>query len=43
VIVRPDFYAFGSVPAAEELPSLLDDLSLQLHLTSTPTGSGALA
>jgi 2-polyprenyl-6-methoxyphenol hydroxylase-like FAD-dependent oxidoreductase len=43
VIVRPDFYVFGSVPAAEELPSLLDDLSSQLHLTSTPTGSGALA
>jgi len=43
VIVRPDFYVFGSVPAADELPALLDDLSSQLHLTSTPTGSGALA
>jgi 2-polyprenyl-6-methoxyphenol hydroxylase-like FAD-dependent oxidoreductase len=43
VIVRPDFYVFGSVSAAEELPALLDDLSCQLHLTSTPTGSGALA
>jgi len=43
VIVRPDFYVFGSVPAAEQLPALLDDLSSQLHLTSTPTGSGALA
>jgi 3-(3-hydroxy-phenyl)propionate hydroxylase len=42
VIVRPDFYVFGSVPAAEGLPALLDDLSSQLHLTSTPTGSGAL-
>ena len=42
-IVRPDFYVFGSVPAAEELPALLDDLASQLHLTSTPTGSGALA
>jgi 3-(3-hydroxy-phenyl)propionate hydroxylase len=43
VIVRPDFYVFGSVPAAEELPALLDDLGSRLHLTSTPTGSGALA
>jgi 2-polyprenyl-6-methoxyphenol hydroxylase-like FAD-dependent oxidoreductase len=42
VVVRPDFYVFGSVQAAEELPGLLDDLSSQLHLT-TPTGSGALA
>jgi 2-polyprenyl-6-methoxyphenol hydroxylase-like FAD-dependent oxidoreductase len=42
VIVRPDFYVFGSVPAAEELPALLDDLSSQLHLTSIPTRSGAL-
>ncbi|HEX4188626.1 MAG TPA: bifunctional 3-(3-hydroxy-phenyl)propionate/3-hydroxycinnamic acid hydroxylase [Solirubrobacteraceae bacterium] len=43
VIVRPDFYVFGSAAAAEELPGLLDDLTSQLHLTSTPTGSGALA
>ncbi len=43
VIVRPDFYVFGSVPTAEELPALLDDLASQLHLTWTPTGSGALA
>jgi 2-polyprenyl-6-methoxyphenol hydroxylase-like FAD-dependent oxidoreductase len=42
-IVRPDFYVFGSVQAAEQLPALLDDLSSQLHLTSTPTGSGAFA
>lgn len=42
VIVRPDFYVFGSVQAAEQLPSLLDDLGSQLHLTTTPTGSGAL-
>jgi hypothetical protein len=43
VIVRPDFYVFGSVQAATELPALLDDLSSQLHLTSAPTGSGAFA
>ena len=42
VIVRPDFYVFGSAPSAEALPPLLDDLALQLHLNSTPTGSGAL-
>jgi 2-polyprenyl-6-methoxyphenol hydroxylase-like FAD-dependent oxidoreductase len=33
VLVRPDFYAFGSVPAAEGLPALLEDLRSQLHLT----------
>ena len=32
VIVRPDFYVFGSAPSAEALPPLLDDLALQLHL-----------
>jgi 2-polyprenyl-6-methoxyphenol hydroxylase-like FAD-dependent oxidoreductase len=43
VLVRPDFYVFGSVPAPDELPGLLDDLRSQLHLTLTTADSGALA
>jgi 2-polyprenyl-6-methoxyphenol hydroxylase-like FAD-dependent oxidoreductase len=43
VLVRPDFYVFGSAAAAEELPALLDDLRTKLHLVSTPASSGALA
>ncbi len=43
VLVRPDFYVFGSAPSAEQLPALLDDLRSQLHLTSTPATAGALA
>jgi 2-polyprenyl-6-methoxyphenol hydroxylase-like FAD-dependent oxidoreductase/catechol 2,3-dioxygenase-like lactoylglutathione lyase family enzyme len=31
VLVRPDFYAFGSVGSPEELPALLEDLRSQLH------------
>jgi hypothetical protein len=42
VLVRPDFYVFGSAPAAEDLPALLDDLRSQLHITSTPASSGVL-
>ena len=42
VLVRPDFYVFGSAPTAEDLPALLDDLRSQLYLTSTPASSGAL-
>jgi 2-polyprenyl-6-methoxyphenol hydroxylase-like FAD-dependent oxidoreductase len=36
VLVRPDFYVFGSARSAEELPALLDDLRTQLQ-TSTPS------
>jgi len=43
VLVRPDFYVFGSAAKAEELPALLDDLRTTLHLVSTPASSGALA
>jgi 2-polyprenyl-6-methoxyphenol hydroxylase-like FAD-dependent oxidoreductase len=43
VLIRPDFYVFGSVGAAEELPALLDDLRSQLHILSIPANSGALA
>lgn len=32
VLVRPDFYAFGSAADADDLPALLDDLSAQLPL-----------
>ncbi len=42
VLVRPDFYVFGSASSAEQLPALLDALRSQLHLTSTPTTAGAL-
>ena len=41
VLVRPDFYVFGSAPSAEALPALLDDLRSQLHLTSRPATAGA--
>jgi catechol 2,3-dioxygenase-like lactoylglutathione lyase family enzyme len=36
VLVRPDFYVFGSAPSARELPALLKDLRSQLLITSTP-------
>ena len=42
VLVRPDFYVFGSCSSAEALPELLDDLKSQLQLTLTPTTAGAL-
>jgi 2-polyprenyl-6-methoxyphenol hydroxylase-like FAD-dependent oxidoreductase len=42
VLVRPDFYVFGSASSPEQLPALLDDLRSQLHLTSRPATSGAL-
>ena len=41
VLVRPDFYAFGSCRSAGELPELLDDLRSQLQLTYTPAIAGA--
>ena len=43
VIVRPDFYVFGSVPAAEELPALLDDLTIAASPHFDTHSSGALA
>ena len=42
VLVRPDYYVFGSASSAEQLPALLDDLRSQLHLTSTPATAGAI-
>ncbi len=42
VLVRPDFYVFGSAPSANALPELLDDLRSQLQLTSTSATAGAL-
>jgi 2-polyprenyl-6-methoxyphenol hydroxylase-like FAD-dependent oxidoreductase len=41
VLVRPDFYVFGSCGSAGELPELLDDLRSQLQLTYTPATAGA--
>jgi 2-polyprenyl-6-methoxyphenol hydroxylase-like FAD-dependent oxidoreductase len=41
VLVRPDFYVFGSATSREEVPHLLDDLRTQLAIT-TPSISGAL-
>ena len=43
VLVRPDFYVFGSAASPAEVPELLDDLRSQLSLSSTPTSSGARA
>jgi 2-polyprenyl-6-methoxyphenol hydroxylase-like FAD-dependent oxidoreductase len=42
VLVRPDFYVFGSASSPEQLPLLLDDLRSQLHLTPTPATAGAI-
>ena len=42
VLVRPDFYVFGSATSAEQMPLLLDDLRSQLHLISTPATAGAI-
>ena len=42
VLVRPDFYVFGSCPSPGELPDLLDDLRTQLQLTYTTATAGAL-
>jgi 3-(3-hydroxy-phenyl)propionate hydroxylase len=36
VVVRPDFYVFGGVASPEAVPALLDDLRIQLSITSTP-------
>jgi catechol 2,3-dioxygenase-like lactoylglutathione lyase family enzyme len=41
VLVRPDFYVFGSAPSARELPALFEDLRSQLLITTTPASSGA--
>jgi 2-polyprenyl-6-methoxyphenol hydroxylase-like FAD-dependent oxidoreductase len=43
VLVRPDFYVFGAAASAEAVPELLQDLQVQLHLTSKPATSGVLA
>jgi 2-polyprenyl-6-methoxyphenol hydroxylase-like FAD-dependent oxidoreductase/catechol 2,3-dioxygenase-like lactoylglutathione lyase family enzyme len=44
VVVRPDFYVFGSARSAQELPSLLDDLGRRLHMQTTPTrGADSMA
>ena len=40
VLVRPDFYVFGSADSAEDIPHLLDDFMTQLPIT-TSTTSGA--
>jgi 2-polyprenyl-6-methoxyphenol hydroxylase-like FAD-dependent oxidoreductase len=42
VLVRPDFYVFGSCLSPGELPDLLDDLRTQLQLTFTTATAGAL-
>jgi catechol 2,3-dioxygenase-like lactoylglutathione lyase family enzyme len=40
VVIRPDFYVFGSAASPEELPALLDDVRLQLHIAPTPSTTG---
>ncbi len=42
VLVRPDFYVFGSTPSPEQLPALLDDFRTRLHITPTPATTGAI-
>ena len=42
VVVRPDFYVYGSAPTPERVGPLLDELRTTLSLTSTPTTAGAL-
>jgi 2-polyprenyl-6-methoxyphenol hydroxylase-like FAD-dependent oxidoreductase len=42
VLVRPDFYVFGSAPSSQELPGLLEDFQSQLQLTSPPATAGVL-
>ena len=37
VLVRPDFYVFGSAAAPDDLPALVDDLR-----TLIPTTNGAM-
>jgi 2-polyprenyl-6-methoxyphenol hydroxylase-like FAD-dependent oxidoreductase len=41
VLVRPDFYVFGSAGSPQELPALLEDLRSGLSLTTTPITAGA--
>ena len=41
VLVRPDFYVFGSASSPSELPELLGDLRAQLQMTPTLAPSGA--
>jgi 2-polyprenyl-6-methoxyphenol hydroxylase-like FAD-dependent oxidoreductase len=36
VLIRPDFYAFGSVASRDELPALVSDLRAQLALETKP-------
>ena len=36
VLVRPDFYVFGSVASRDELPALIGDLRAQLALETKP-------
>jgi hypothetical protein len=42
VLIRPDFYVFGSAASAADVPALLDDLRSQLQMTRSAT-SGAPA
>jgi hypothetical protein len=41
VLVRPDFYVFGSAASQDDVPRLLDDLRKHLAVP-TPTSSGAV-
>ena len=40
IVIRPDYYVFGGVPYAGQLPHLVDDLRRQLRL-STPRSHGS--
>jgi flavoprotein hydroxylase len=37
VVVRPDFYVFGAVSSADDLPALVRDLRQQLSISQEVT------
>ena len=37
LIIRPDYYIFGATASYKELPSLVDELSKQMHITKSST------
>ena len=39
VVTRPDHYVFGAVATREDLPTLLDELREQLHITERASGA----
>jgi 2-polyprenyl-6-methoxyphenol hydroxylase-like FAD-dependent oxidoreductase len=42
VLVRPDFYVFGSAASDTEVPTLIDDLRVHIGINTQPLNQGAL-